>query len=96
MEIIKVTTRLSMEEKETILTYDYVDKIWTMDSTVSKHFNKALKQGWTPVKQYVYEDGAVCGMILTAPDRAVTIRNTTKKTMSESQLNNLFGDEDED
>ena len=90
MKTIKVTGRLTTEEKETILHYDYVDKVWTMDSSVTKHFNKAIKQGWTPVTQYVYEDGTVCGMILTAPAHAVTIRNPNKKrVMNEAQMRNL-------
>jgi hypothetical protein len=89
METIKVTTKLTKEERETVLTYDEVEKMWTMDSTIPKHFRKALKQSWTPIRQYVYEDGTVCGMVLTASERAVTFRNTTKKQMSEKQLANL-------
>lgn len=96
METIKVTTRLSAEERETILNYDNVDKVWLMDSTVPKHFNRALKQGWTPTAQYIYEDGTVCGMALTAPARAITIRNTEKKKMSDKQLENLHSDEDDE
>ena len=96
METIKVTTRLCAEERETVLVYDNIDKIWTMDSTIPKHFNRALKQGWTPTTQYVYEDGTVCGMALTAPARAITIRNTAKKQLSDKQLGNLSNDEDDD
>lgn len=96
MEVIKLTTRLSAEERETILNYDNVDKVWLMDSTVPKHFNRALKQGWTPTVQYVYEDGTVCGMALTAPARAITIRNTVKKQMSEKQLSNLSNDDEDE
>lgn len=91
METIKVTTKLTKEERETVLTYDEVEKMWTMDSTIPKHFRKALKQSWTPIRQYVYEDGTVCGMVLTASERAVTFRNTTKKQMTEKQLENLDG-----
>lgn len=91
METVKVINRLTNEEKETTLVYDYIDKVWEMYSTVPKHFNKAIKQGWHPTTQYVYEDGTVCGMILTASERAVTIRNTTKKQMSEKQMDNLNG-----
>ena len=96
MEIIKVTARLSAEERETILNYDNVDKMWIMDSTIPKHFNRALKQGWTPTAKYIYDDGTVCGMALTAPARAITIRNTEKKKMSEKQLENLMGDDEDD
>ena len=95
METIKVYNKLTLEERETILVYDSVDKEWTMTSMVPKHFRKALKQDWKPVTQYVYEDGTVCGMVLTAPDRAVTIRNTTKKQMSDKQMGNLLSDDDE-
>jgi hypothetical protein len=94
METINVTSRLTAEERETILVYDNIDRSWTMDSSVPKHFHKAQKQGWTPIKQYVYEDGTVCGMVLTAPDRAVTIRNTEKKKLTENQLRNLSNEEE--
>lgn len=95
MEKIKVYSKLTAEERETILNYSSVDKVWLMDSTVPKHFNKALKQGWTPIKEFVYEDGTVCGMVLTAPERSVTIRNTAKKQMSEKQMKNLLSDDGE-
>ena len=98
MEIIKVSCRLSAEEKETVLVYDNIDKVWRMDSTIPKHFNRALKQEWTPIIKYVYDDGTVCGMALTAPGKAVTIRNPNKKrVMSEKQMGNLRShDDDED
>lgn len=92
---IKINGRLTLEEKETLLNYDSVTNTWIMDSTVPKHFRKALKQGWTPIKQFVYDDGTVCGMVLSAPDRAVTIRNVEKKQMSEKQLGNLHKSENE-
>lgn len=90
MKVIKLTTRLTAEEKETTLNYDYLDKTWRMDSTVQKHFNKALKQGWTPLVRFEYEDGTVAGYTLEAPDRAVTIRNVVAKQMSAKQLGNLI------
>ena len=89
MEVIKVNAKLTNEERETILNYDSITKEWIMDSTVPKHFRKAVKQGWTPIRQYIYDDNTVCGMVLKAPERAVTIRNTEKKKMSEKQMNNL-------
>ena len=95
METIRVASRLSTDEKEVLLLYDAETRTWTMDSTVPKWFRKALKQGWTPVRQYVYEDGTVCGMVLSAPERSVTIRSTVKKQMSEAQMENLFDDDEE-
>ena len=96
METIKIASRLSTDEREVLLSYDAEAKMWTMDSTVPKYFRKALKQGWTPIRQYVYADGTVCGMVLKAPERSVTIRNTAKKQMSDKQMGNLFDDDDED
>jgi hypothetical protein len=93
MESVKISGKLTIEERETILNYDSVERAWVMDSTVPKHFRKALKQGWTPIKQYVYDDGMVCGMVLTAPERAITIRSTEKKQLSEKQLENLNTDD---
>ena len=89
MKTTKIYERISAEERETILVYDNITKEWTMDSSVPKHFRKALKQGWNPTQQFIYEDGTVCAMVLTAPERAITIRNTEKKQMSEKQLGNL-------
>ena len=96
METIKLTSKLSAEERETVLVYDNVDKVWRMDSTVPKHFNKAKKQQWTQTAEFVYEDGSVCGGVFEAPARAITIRSTEKKQMSEKQLGNLHDNEDED
>lgn len=96
MEAIKVNSRLSAEERETVLVYDNVDKVWRMDSTVPKHFNKAKKQGWTQTAEFVYDDGQVCGGAFEAPARAITIRSTEKKQLSEKQMGNLFSGDDED
>ena len=93
MEIIKVNTRLTSEEKETVLNYDYIDKKWSMHSTVSTHYNKALKQGWTPTVKYEYEDGTTAGYRLEAPGYSVTIRSVEKKQMSEKQMGNLKNEE---
>ena len=89
METIIVNGRLTSYERETVLNYNSVDKLWIMETTIPKYFHKALKQGWTPIRRYMYEDGTVCGMVLTAPERAVTIRNVSKKRMSDTQMSNL-------
>jgi hypothetical protein len=56
-----------------------------MDSTVPKDYNAAMRKGWVPVAQTVYEDGTVCGMVLKAIPSAVTIRNNTKRRVSDEQ-----------
>ena len=93
MEVIKVNAKLTNEERETILNYDSITKEWIMDSTVPKHFRRAVKQGWIPIRQYVYDDNTICGMVLKAPERAVTIRNVEKKKMSDKQMKNLSNEE---
>ena len=93
MEVIKVNVKLTNEERETILNYDSITKEWIMDSTVPKHFRRAVKHGWLPVRQYVCDDDTVCGMVLRAPERAVTIRNVEKKKMSDKQMKNLSNEE---
>lgn len=95
METIKMSGRLTNEERETVLVYDGIDKVWTMDSTIPKHFRKAVKQGWTPIRQLVYDDGSVCGMMLTAPERVITIRSTEKKKLSDKQMANLNPEDEE-
>lgn len=96
MKIIKINSRLALEERETILVYDSIDKVWRMDTTIVKHANRAKKQKWKQIAEYVYDDGVICGGVFEAPDRAITIRNSEKKQMSEKQMNNLAVDYDEE
>lgn len=90
MRVQTLSTRLTNDEKETLLNYDYVNKKWIMDSTISTHYNKALKQGWTPLERYEYTDGTVFGYKLEAPGRSVTIRSVEKKQLSEKQMKKLL------
>lgn len=97
MEVINVTTKLSNEERETVLVYSHIDKKWYADTTVPKHVNRFKKQGWTQTVEYVYEDGLVCGGAFEGADKAITIRNPNKKrVMSELQMGNLHRHDDED
>ena len=96
MNTIRVNTRLTSEERETVLAYDNTNKRWIMDTTLPKHVNKAKKQGWVQTIEYVYEDGTVCGGVFEAPARAVTIRNVEKKQMSDKQMGNLLSDDEEE
>lgn len=97
MEIIRINSRLTLEERETILVYDSVDKVWKMDTTITKHMNKAKKQGWTQTAEYVYEDGTACGGAFEASDKGITIRNPNKKrVMSELQMQNLHKHDEDD
>ena len=96
METVKLTTRLSAEERETVLVYDNIDKVWYMDTTIPKHANKAKKQGWTQTAEFIYDDGTSCGGAFIAPARAITIRSAEKKQMSEKQMKNLHSDDEDE
>ena len=96
MQIIKIKERLGLEERECLLNFDAVDKKWIMDTTVMKLYNKAVKQGWTQIKKYIYGDGTVCGGVFIAPDYSVTIRSVVKKQLSDKQMMNLDGAEEDE
>ena len=90
METIKICTHLTSEEKETVIVYDNINKKWYADTTLSKHVNKLIKQGWTQTAEYVYEDGSVCGGAFEGSENAITFRNPNKKrVMSDKQMKNL-------
>lgn len=88
MEIVKINGRLTLEERETHLYYDCIDKTWIMDTMTLKHYNKAKRQGWRQIREYICED-CVCGGVFEAPDYSITIRSVSKKKMSDKQLANL-------
>ena len=95
METIKITgTRLSNEEREIHLYLDPVDRVWVLDAFMPKYFRKALKQGWTPIREYIYDDGTVAGMSFTAPERCISIRNIEKKKLSDKQMENLCSEDE--
>ena len=86
METIKVAgIKLTNEEREVHLWFDPIERVWMLDAFVPKYFRKAIKQGWTPVREYVYDDGTVCGMSFIAPERAISFRKPEKKKISEKQ-----------
>lgn len=90
METIKITgSRLSNEEREVHLYLDPIERVWTVDSFMPKYFRKAIKQGWTPIREYIYEDGTVAGMSFIVPERSISFRKTEKKKISEKQRTNL-------
>lgn len=90
MEIIKVSgMKLTNEEREVHFYLDPIERIWVLDAFMPKYFHKAIKQGWVPIREYVYEDGTVYGMSFTAPERCISIRNINKKKISEKQRKSL-------
>lgn len=85
METQIVTCGITTAERETLIRLSADDATAVMDSTIPKDFNRALKQGWTPVRKTVTTDGTVVGYTLHAPRKAVSLRNTSpvKRVMSD-------------
>lgn len=82
MKTIKNDIKLTAEERETHLNFDYINKMWYMDSSITRHFNKAVRTGWEPIAQYIDKDGIVYRMQLRAPERGITIKTPEKRKIS--------------
>jgi len=68
-----LTSRLTQDERE---THFYIEGQKVIcDSTEPKYFNKCLRQGWRVISKTVYSDGTICGMVLEAPVKAISIRS---------------------
>ena len=59
MIINKINYSISLEEKETILRYDYLEKKWYVETSVPSHITKFKKQGWKIVSQTVNKQGII-------------------------------------
>ena len=95
MQTITINSRLIADEREVILNLNGVDRVWRLDTTITKYSNKAKKQGWKQLAEYVYDDGTPCGGVFEAPERAITVRSAEKRQMSDKQLENLFEDDED-
>lgn len=79
------------EERETHIWYDPETKLWTMESNIPRHFNKAMRVGWSPTRECHYEDGALAAVTLTAPERGLTIKSPKKREFSDEHKAKLLG-----
>lgn len=90
MEIHILKSRILPDERETHICFDPDTKLWTMDSTIPRHFNKAIKVGWKPVREYHYEDGQIAAMVLAAPERGLTIKSPKKRELTDEHKAKLL------
>lgn len=91
MKTYILNQKITPEERETHLNFDPDTDTWVMESNIARHFNKALRNGWTPIRQYKYEDGTVAAMSLTASERGVTIKTPKKREFSDEHKAKLLG-----
>ena len=84
MKIIRISSPISVEEREAHFFYD--DDSVICDTTIPTVWRKCLKNGWVAESETYYEDNLV-GMILRAPKYALSIRSAEKRksNMSEEQ-----------
>ena len=91
METYIFKSKILPEERETHLNFDPETKSWILYSNISRHFNKAMRAGWTPIKEGRYEDGTIVDMTLTAPERGITIKTPKKREFSDEHKAKLLG-----
>lgn len=92
MEQVIITSKLSNAERETHYLIDYeTDNTVFADTTIIKDYTKMKRQGWTLLKEYVYQDGTLVGGCFQAPRNCLSIRSasTGKRRTSEAQIEAL-------
>lgn len=78
-EKIVVGSKVENYEQATLVSFSQIDKIWCADTTIPKHYNRFLRQGWKLVREYVCGNGEIIGGVFEAPERAITVRSVTKE-----------------
>lgn len=64
MEKVVIASQIASCEQETLVCFKQVDKKWCVDTTIPKHYNRFLRQGWKLVREYVYDSGEIVGGFL--------------------------------
>lgn len=78
-EKIVVGNKVENYKQATLVSFSQIDKTWCVDTTIPKHYNRFLRQGWKLVREYVYDSGEIVGGFFEAPERAITVRSVTKE-----------------
>lgn len=78
-EKIVVGNKVENYKQATLVSFSQIDKTWCVDTTIPKHYNRFLRQGWKLVREYVYDNGEIVGGSFEAPERAITVRSVTKE-----------------
>lgn len=93
MKEIKYEGHITPEERETIITYSEIDKKWTVDTTIPRHYRKFLKQGWAQTSITTDSNGSFIAAEFENGEKAISIRNissATKRTLSDEHLAKLM------
>ena len=55
----RMNGKLTAEERETLLRFDYLDQCWYVETSVPTHITKFKKQGWEIIAQTLSKDGSI-------------------------------------
>lgn len=77
--------RLTLDERETAVTYNEADKYWEIYTAVKMHMNKFDKLGYECTHVERYEDGEIMAKFYKVPRHAVSFRSPIKREMTVEQ-----------
>ena len=87
-EVFASNSKLTQAEREFILIYNELDRVWIAESSIPKFWRKLEKRNWTCTKVQYYSDGTICSKSFTSNSpKGITITDPTKakKEMTEEQ-----------
>ena len=83
------TYKITLEEQETYIRRDPIDKEWIADTTIPADARKFKKQGWETVEETFYADGSFRSGIYKARLGAIKIGPAQKRELSDEEKESL-------
>lgn len=77
--------RFCLEEMETHLFRDAIDKCWIAETNIAMDYRRFKKQGWEVVKEEFYEDGSFKSAVFRARYEAIKVGPAKKRELSDEQ-----------
>lgn len=74
--------KYSVEERETHIYIDEVEKKWIAESSIPKYIRGFQRAGWTQTCSYCDEEGREIYGAFEAPAHAITVRKAEKRISS--------------
>lgn len=79
------TRNFSIEELETHLNYDVVDKVWRVYTNIKTDYLKFKKKNWKVISENFAEDGTFIDATFEARRKAIRIVDANKKEYTEEE-----------
>lgn len=80
------TRNFSIEELETHLNYDAVDKVWRAYTNIKTDYLKFKEKNWKVISESFAEDGTFIDAIFEARRKAIRIVNANKREYTEEEM----------